>query len=185
MTGAYRVLSGLLATAALSACGFTGNLRMNPGFASFGTPSTLHGADRKLALSFGPIPIRLATMMSRPFLHEEKWIPATLKDIRAVRVYTYDLHGDPATVKDHLEATSGELVDEGWSPVAVVREDGGLVSALTIQDEPTSIRGLVVMFNDDEQLVLVNVIGKLEPQTVVLALEELGVEFPVLAFEAS
>jgi hypothetical protein len=185
MTGACRVLSGLLAVAVLSACGFTGNLRMNPGFASFGTPSTLHGADRKLALSFGPIPIRLATLMSRPFLREEKWIPATLKDIRAVRVYSYELDSDPATIEEHLEATSDELIDEGWSRVAVVREDGGLVSALTRQEETTAIRGLVVMFNDEEQLVLVNVIGKLEPETVVFALEELGVEFPMFAFDAS
>jgi hypothetical protein len=67
----------------------------------------------------------------------------------------------------------------------VVREDGGLVSALTRQEETTAIRGLVVMFNDEEQLVLVNVIGELEPETVVFALEELGVEFPMFAFDAS
>lgn len=185
MTEAYRVLLGLAAVAALSACGFTGNLRMNPGFASFGTPSTLQGTDRELALSFGPIPIRLATMVSRPFLREEPWIPATLKDVRAVRVYTYDLD-DPTVVEAHVEQTTDELVEDGWSPVAVVREDGGLVSALTmIEEEPPTIRGVVVMYSDDEQLVLVNVIGNLEPDTVVFALEELGVELPMLAFDAS
>ena len=43
----------------VSACGFTGNLRADPGFASFGAPARLNETDRRFALSLGPVPVRI------------------------------------------------------------------------------------------------------------------------------
>lgn len=171
----------LVATFALAACGFTGNLRMNPGFASFRSPTTLGATDRQFAISLGPIPLRLATMISRPVLgREEPWIPETLSAIRAVRVYVYQIDGDSEKVRRHVETTRSELVADGWELVAVVREDGGLVSALVMSEAPNVIDGMVVIFQDAEELVLVNVIGDIVPETFNAIMTGLEIELPVI-----
>jgi hypothetical protein len=180
MKGSQRwLLLGAL-TIALSGCGFTGNLRMNPGFASFRTPSTLPGADRQLGISVGPVPLRLATMVSRVVIREEPWIPDMLSDVRAVRVYFYDVARDGGRVTEHMEETRGELVADGWQQIVVVREDGGLACALVMPKDEEALSGLVVMFEDETELVLVNVIGNIEPSTFNTLMTGLDIDAPLL-----
>ena len=172
-----------LAALALSACGFTGNMRHDPGFASFQSPSLIPGADREFALSLGPVPIRLATMISRPLLHDEPWIPDVLRTIRAVRVYTYHIGDDDTETRHHLEDTRAELLEDGWEPIVVMREDGGFASAFVMQPDPSTVRGLVVMVLDDEELVLVNVMGKMTPKALGTIIEELDLDLPRMDVE--
>jgi hypothetical protein len=169
---------------ALASCGFTGNLRGNPGFASFGAPSTLPEADRQFAISLGPIPLRLATMVSRPiFNDDEDWISDALSDVRAVRVYVYEIDGETERVVDHMDATRSKLIVDGWDQLAAVREDGGLLTALVMHEQPETVRGVVVMYEEDEELVLVNVIGKIKPDTFSSLLEGLDIEIPMIEIE--
>lgn len=171
---------------ALASCGFTGNLRGNPGFASFGLPSTLPEADRQFGISLGPIPLRLATMVSRPiFNNDEDWISDALSDVRAVRVYIYEIDGESERVIDHMDATRSKLIFDGWDQLAAVREDGGLVSALVMHQQPEMVRGVVVMYEEDEELVLVNVIGKIKPETFSGLMEGLDIEIPMMEIEDS
>jgi hypothetical protein len=163
---------------ALGACGFTGNLRFNPGYAELGSPGIVD-TDRSFGLSLGPLPIRLA----RVFLADDPEISGILKDVKGVRVYTYEVDGDAERVNANMEESRGRLVERGWQPVVAVREDGGLVTALVrMDDEDERIRGLVVMVQDDEELVLVNVIGNLAPETFAFAMAELDIELPTMAF---
>jgi hypothetical protein len=181
MSRITRYLLLLVATFALAACGFTGNLRMNPGFASFRSPTTIGQTNRQFAISLGPIPLRLATMISRPVLgREEPRIPETLSAIRAVRVNVYDIDGDAEKVHRHVETTRSELIEDGWELVAVVREDGGLVSALVMNENPEIIDGMVVIFQDAEELVLVNVIGDIVPETFSTIMAGLDIKLPVI-----
>jgi hypothetical protein len=169
---------------ALSACGFTGNLRGNPGFASFGVPSTLPEADRQFGLSLGPIPLRFATMVSRPIFNEEEaWISDALSDVRAVRVYVYEVDGDTDRVIAQMDATRSKLIVDGWDQLAAVRDDGGLVTALVMHEQPELVRGIVVMYEDDEELVLVNVIGKIRPETFSSLMEGMDIEIPLMEIE--
>lgn len=171
----------LPALLALAACGFTGNLRGNPGFAAFGVPSTLPEADRQFGISLGPIPLRLATMVSRPiFNDDEDWIPDALSDVRAVRVYIYDIDGDLNRVIDHMDATRSKLIVDGWDQLAAIRDDGGLVTALVMHDRPETVRGVVVMYEEDQELVLVNVIGKIRPETFSGLMEGMDIEIPIM-----
>lgn len=52
------------------------------------------------------------------------------------------------------------------------------MTALVRLDEPDRMRGLVVMVQDDEEVVLVNVIGALKPETFAFAMDELGIDLP-------
>lgn len=180
------VLVLVAAGGAIGGCGFTGNLRLDPGFASFGTPATLRETDRDFALSLGPVPLRLATMISRPVLGaDEPWIPEALAATRAVRVYTYELDGETANVERHLEETADALVAAGWRAITAVRDDGEHVSALVMQPEPLLIRGLVVIARDEDELVLVNVIGRFRPDSLNAVLEGLELELPPIELDTS
>lgn len=166
----------------LGGCGFTGNLRFNPGYAELGSPGVAD-TDRSFGLSLGPLPIKLA----RLFMAGDPEISGILKDVKGVRVYTYEVDGDIARVNERMEESRGRLVDRGWQPVVAVREDGGLVTALVRMDEDADeqrIRGLVVMVQDEEEVVLVNVIGKLAPETFAFAMAELDVDLPTMALAA-
>ena len=145
----------------------------------------MRDAERAFALSLGPVPIRLATMISRPILKEDPWIPDTMKSIRAVRVYMYEIDGDKETVRMHIETTKGELETDSWEPIVAVREDGGHVSALVMPRELDSIRGLVVMYQDDEELVLVNIIGNIKPATFSTLMTEFDIEIPIIEIAAT
>jgi len=174
-----RAMCLIPAFLALASCGFTGNLRGNPGFASFRTPSTLREAEREFGISLGPIPLRLATMLSRPILDDEdEWISDTLSAVRAVRVYVYELDGETGRVIEHLTETRDNLVIDGWEPIAAIREDGKLVEALVKHDSPDVIRGIVVMLEEDEELVLVNVIGHIRPENFNDIMEGLEIDIP-------
>jgi Domain of unknown function (DUF4252) len=183
MNGATRAGLIVAAAAFVTGCGFTGNLRLDPGFASFRAPSTIHQVDREFALSLGPIPLRLATMISRPILRDEPWITDTLKSVRAVRVYAYEVDGGHERVQAHIERTKDELVTEGWEAIVAVREDGGLVRALVMPLEEEMVRGIVVMYQDDEDLVLVNVIGKIRPEMLATVMDGLDIEMPEIEIE--
>ena len=176
--------AGILAAAAcIAGCGFTGNLRMDPGFASFRAPSTMRHVDREFALSLGPIPLRLATMISRPILRDEPWITDTLKTVRAVRVYAYEIDDGPERVQAHIERTKDQLVTDGWESIVAIREDEGFVKALVMPVEHEMLRGIVVMYQDGDDLVLINVIGKFRPETIAKAMDGLGIEMPKMHIE--
>jgi len=180
----WRVVWLVPALLALASCGFTGNLRGNPGFAFFGVPSTLPEADRQFGISLGPIPLRLATMASRPiFNDDEDWISDALSDVRAVRVYVYEIDGESERVVDHMNATRRKLIVEGWDQLAAIRDDGGLVTALVMHQQPETVRGVVVMYEEDEELVLVNVIGKIRPDTFSILMEGLDIEIPMMEIQ--
>lgn len=176
------VLAVATSVLALAACGFTGNLRFSPGYAELGSPG-IADTDRSFGISLGPLPIKLAKV----FMAGDPEIAAILKDVRAVRVYTYDVDGDPERVNANMEESRGRLVERGWQPVVAVRDDGGLVTALVRMDDgddASRVRGLVVMVQDDEEVVLVNVIGKLTPETFAFAMAELDIELPTMALGA-
>jgi hypothetical protein len=173
----------LAASVFVTGCGFTGNLRMDPGFASFRAPSRIQHTDREFALSLGPIPLRLATMISRPILRDEPWVTDTLKTVRAVRVYAYEIDGGQEPVQAHIERTKDQLIADGWEAIVAVREDGGLVRALVMPLEEEMMRGIVVMYQDGEDLVLVNVIGKFRPETIATVMDGLGIEMPPIEIE--
>lgn len=186
MNGPGRWLACVPVALALTGCGFTGNLRMDPGFASFRMPATLRDTERETAVSLGPVPLRLATMISRPiFKDDDPWITETLSTIRAVRVYTYAIDGDFRNVERHVATTRAELLADGWHSVTAVREDGGLVAALVRHHEPHVVRGVAVLYQDEHELVLVNVIGSMQPESFGVVMARLDIDVPAMMLGAN
>lgn len=170
--GGVRLLIGACVLATLAGCGLTGNLRMNPGFASFspGLPDT----DREFALSLGILPLKIAKAVTK----DDPEIAALLGDLKAVRVYIYDVDGDPKRVREGIERTRGRLLDRGWDPVLAVRDDGEFATALVRGDRPHDIRGLAVMLQDSDEVVLINLIGDIRPETFAMVMAEIELDVP-------
>jgi hypothetical protein len=181
MKNAIRTLSILSVCLILGACGISGNLRGDPGYAAFESPG-MRDTDRSFALSLGPLPLKLA----RTFMDEDDEDAARiLKHLDAVRIYIYEVDGNPDRVMDRMQTTRDRLVAKGWEPAIATREDGGLVNVMVKMGGEQAIRGMVVMSLDGNELVLVNLIGEIRPEMFNSYMTELDVDTPDVDIDAS
>jgi hypothetical protein len=170
----------LLGLSLLVGCGFTGNLRSDAGFASFDSPG-LMSTDRVMALSLGPIPLRFARFMIDD--DDDPEAAMFLKELDAVRIYIYEIDRNPELVKQRMESTAQRLQQDGWHPAVAVREDGELVRVMFRMQGDELIRGMVVMVQDQEELVLINLIGDLRPAMFNSYMKELDIDTPDVTIE--
>lgn len=166
------LLAIVSACALLANCGILGNFRGNPGYASFGSPG-IQDTDRELALSLGPLPLKLARWIT----DDDPEIAALLDGLKAVRVYTYEVDGDALRVAGRMDDVRDRLVKQGWNQIVAVRDDGEHVTAL-VRMKAGAIRGLAVVVQDDEELVLVNVIGNIKPENFSSMMATLDIDLP-------
>ena len=109
----------------LAACGFTGNFRHDPGYADFGSLQRLD-AESDFGISLGPLPLQIAKWVT----HDDEEVGPFLRELRAVRVYTFEGIADSKQVETGVEKLIGELADDGWLTVAAVRDGEELISVL-------------------------------------------------------
>jgi hypothetical protein len=173
-------LAALSLVALLGGCGITGNFRADPGFAAFHSPGYAE-THRQFALSLGPLPL----MLARKITSGDPELAAMLDGVKAVRVYVYDVDGDREQVGKRLESAWNGLTERGWDSVVAVREDGGLASMLVRFDERAQVQGVAVMAQDVDEVVFVNVIGDIRPQTFSALMAQFDIEFPSLYVEES
>jgi hypothetical protein len=175
---ASRVFVLLAASLLLSACGITGNFRNDPGYAAFGSPGFLV-TDRELALSLGPLPLRVA----RWLLDDDPEIGPLLKQLRAVRIYTYEVSGHADEVARRVGDIHTALIDDGWLSVVAVREHDELTSVLLRPTSDGSNRGLTVIVQDPSEVVLVNLIGNVRLDLFNDYMREIDVEAPQIEID--
>ena len=175
---AARALGLTVLGAALAGCGITGGLRGNLGYARFGKLD-VEGADREFALSLGPLPLKIAKV----FVSHDPELASLLKGVRAVRVYSYAVegHDDDGAAAAHLDVITERLVREGWDQIVAVRDDGERVAALVRMAKGSpAIRGVAVVVYDEDELMLVNVIGNIRPQSFGMLMAELDLDLPAI-----
>jgi hypothetical protein len=170
-----RTLTVVIPALLLAGCGITGNFRNDPGYAEFGSPGPLD-TNREFGLSLGPLPLRLARWV---FDDDEEFGPM-LKDLRAVRVYTYEVAHDPEDVAQRIREMQSGLVEDGWLAIVTVREENELVSVLLQPAEHgrNGNRGLAVIVQDPSEVVLVNLIGNVRLDLFAEYMVDLDIEMP-------
>ncbi len=162
-----RVLALVLMIFTLASCGITAP-RSNEGYANLDSPG-MNDTDRTMALSLGPTTLRFAAR----FLDDEPETQALLRSLDGVRVRTYEVYGDIDRITRNVERMGGKLLDEGWDPVMLVREEGELVQ-MYIKSSAKGIHGLTIVSADGTEVVVVNVMGDIDPvyyTDVMLALD--------------
>jgi len=150
----------------ISSCGITAP-RGNEGYANLDSPG-MSDTDRTMTISLGKMPLRLAAR----FLDDEPETQALLRSLDGVRVRIYEVHGDSERIAKNFEHMGSKLNNDGWQPVMLVREEGELVQ-MYARSSASGIQGLTIVSADDEEVVVVNVMGDIDPKyygDVMLAL---------------
>ena len=160
-------LIGLVALM-LASCGITAP-RGNDGFANLDSPG-MNETDRSMTISLG----RTTLWFAAKFLDEEPETQALLRSIDGVRIRIYEVNedGDTDKIADNFADMGGKLLDDGWDPVMLIREEGELTQ-MYMKSSVKGISGLTIVSADDEEVVVVNVMGDIDPvyyQDVMLAL---------------
>jgi hypothetical protein len=150
---------GLLCAAVLlSACGITAP-RQSEGYANLESLGVLD-TNRTMNFSFGPTLLRFAVR----HIDDEPELVDMLRSLEGVRIRIYEIDGDTAKVAARIESMSAHLREDGWEPVALIREENEQTHML-LRIKGERIRGLTVLVSDGvSEAVVVNLMGEIEPR---------------------
>lgn len=169
-------LAGL--TSLLTACGITGNFRNDPGYADFGPLQRLD-AESDFGLSLGPLPLKIAKWATQ----DDEDIGPLLRELRAVRVYTMEGIADPAEAASRAKQVTANLSQQGWLTVAAVRDGEEVTSVLLRPDRDFAHKGLAVIVQEPDEVVLVNLIGEIRLDFINGYLADLDVDVPQIEID--
>jgi len=155
--GIALVLVLLLIAFLLSSCGITAS-RSNEGYANLDSPG-ISDTDRTMSLSLGKTTLRFAAR----FLDDEPETQAMLRSLDGVRIRIYEVNGDTHRIAQNFERMGNKLDNDGWQQVMLVREEGELVQMFS-KTTASGIQGLTIVSADDEEVVVVNVMGDIHPE---------------------
>ena len=156
----------------------TGNFRNDPGYADFGPLHRLD-ADSDFGLSLGPLPLKIAKWVT----HDDEDIGPLLRELRAVRVYTMEGIADPAEAASRAKQVTANLSQQGWLTVAAVRDGEEVTSVLLRPDRDFAHKGLAVIVQEPDEVVLVNLIGEIRLDFINGYLADLDVDVPQIEID--
>jgi hypothetical protein len=160
------LLALVLMALVLSSCHITAP-RGNDGYANLDSPG-MRDTDRTMGLSLGRTTLRFAAR----FLDDDPQTQALLRSLDGVRIRIYEVHGDSERIAQNFSHMGNKLNNDGWNPVMLVREEGELVQMFA-KSSGAGIQGLTIVSADSEEVVVVNVMGDIDPKyysDVMLAL---------------
>jgi hypothetical protein len=173
-----RTVAAALAALLMAGCGITGNFRHDPGYAAFGAMGAL-AEDRELGLSLGPLPLAVARLV----LDDDQEVGPILQDLRAVRVYSYNVTRDAENTAQQVRAVQSRLLDDGWIALITVNEPAEQTAVLLRPDSCGRNRGLAVIVQDPQEVVLVNLIGNVRLDLFADYMAELDVDTPEIEID--
>ena len=163
----------------LTACGLTAP-RSSEGYAdleSLGVRDT----DTVMTLSIGPALLRFAAS----HMDDEPETRELLRSLDGIRIRIYEINGDARRVATRINAMSGNLQQDGWEPVLLIRGDDEATHML-IRVVDQQICGMTVLVIDrfhvrqdgDSEAVVINLMGGIKPQQFSDVMVALDVEAP-------
>lgn len=155
--GITLVLVLTLTAFILSSCGITAS-RSNEGYANLDSPG-INDTERTMSLSLGKTTLRFAAR----FLDDDPETQALLRSLDGVRVRIYEVNGDTVQIAKNFERMGSKMRNDGWQPVMLVREEGESVQMFA-KSSTNGIQGLTIVSADDEEVVVVNVMGDIQPE---------------------
>ncbi len=154
------VLTGILCTlVSLPVLAQEDELKDLAGFIDFGDLSATYG-EPSISINIGGTLLQFVGMMS------EEGNPETsemMSQLKGVRVFGYPVSGDPGVAKEKFAEVKSTLKSKGWEPVVQINEDDEQV-LIYMKMVGSSMEGMTVMTVDDEEVMFINIIGKLDPK---------------------
>jgi len=163
------VLLLILTALAVSSCGITAP-RSNDGYANLDSPG-IADTDRTMSLSLGRTTLRFAAR----FLDDEPETQALLRSLDGVRIRIYEVNGDSGRIAHKFERMAVKLGKDGWEPVMLVHEDDELVQMFA-RHTSRGMRGLTIVSAGDDEVVVINIMGNIEPDRFGDVMVALNVE---------
>lgn len=151
----------------ISSCGITAP-RSNEGYANLDSPG-VSDTNRTMSLSLGRTTLRFAAR----FMDEDPETQALLRSLDGVRVRIYEVDGNSQRIVRNFEHMSSKLINDGWRPVMLMQEQDELVQ-MYAKPHAGGIHGLTIVSSDRDEVVVVNVMGDIDPvyfNDVMLALD--------------
>ena len=103
---------------------------------------------------------------------------ALLRDLDGVRIRIYEINRNSDKVSARVEQMQVKLQREGWEPILLVREEDSQTHMLAkLRDD--RILGLTLLtIEDDEEVVVINLMGEIRPQSFSKVMVALDVDSP-------
>jgi hypothetical protein len=163
----------------LSGCGITAP-RSSEGYANLDSPG-MRDTDRTISLSLGRTTLRFAAR----FMDDEPETQALLRSLDGVRIRVYEVNGDTRRIQSNFEDMGSKLNSDGWTPIMLVAEDDELVKMFA-KTNGDHIRGLTIVSADEKEVVMINVMGEIDPARFSDVMVALDVnEAPVVQIAAA
>ena len=154
------VLTGILCTlVSIPALAQEDELKDLAGFVDFGDLSATYG-EPKISINIGGTLLQFVGIMSED---SDTDTSKVLSQLKGVRVFGYPVEGDATVAKQKFGEVKSTLKSNGWEPVVQVNEDDEQV-LIYMKMNGESMEGMTVMTVDDEEVMFINIIGKLDPR---------------------
>lgn len=177
------LLIGILVLVFVSTAGcvfMSGGIKSKPGYAKLATPS-IFSTDTTLALNFGPGSIKSAQWIIERlvgFTDKESEVPiqallTVLKDIQGLQLRIYEVENNQSTFDRAIDDSVATLTRENWETIIKVNEtDERVVIMQSVKEE--LITGLAVLVSTSEEAIFINLIGPLNPESIVAFAENIS-----------
>lgn len=114
--------------------------------------------DRTFSLSLGSTVLKFAAS----HIDDDPETKALLKSLDGIRIRTYEVNGDPERVVRNLVRMGEKLQGDDWEPVMLVQDDDEQVQMFA-KSSSEGIQGLTLITSDDREVVVINLMGDIEP----------------------
>ena len=170
--GSCTLFTGLLcALLALPVMAQEDELKDLPGFVDFGDLSSTFG-EPKISINIGGTLLQFVGLMSGESNPETAEMLSSLK---GVRVFGYDTQDDVEVASQKFAEVKNTLRSKGWEPVVQVNDDDEQV-LIYMKLNGTVMDGMTVMTVDDEEVMFINIIGKLDPQQLGKVMDNFDID---------
>ena len=163
-----KMLAALFCALLISGCGITAP-QGNAGYADLDSMGVFD-TDNTINISIGSGLLRFAAA----HIDDDPETRDLLRDLDGVRIRIYEIERNPDKVAARLQHMQSGLLEDGWDPVLLVREEGE-ETHLLVKIRGDRILGLTLLtMEEDSEVVVINLMGDIRPQSfsnVMVALD--------------
>ncbi len=170
--GIYTFFTGLIcALLAMPVMAQEDELKDLPGYVDFGDLSSSYG-EPKISINIGGTLLQFVSLMSG---ESDPEAAELLSNLKGVRVFGYDTQDDVEVASQKFAEVRGTLRSLGWEPVVQVNDDDEQV-LIYMKLNGTVMDGMTVMTVDDEEVMFINIIGKLDPRQLGKVMDNFDID---------
>lgn len=166
------LLSAFCALLSLPVMAQEDELKKLDGYVDFGDLSATYG-EPSISINIGGTLLQFVGAMSESSDPEAAKI---MSELKGVRVFGYPISEDASVAKQKFTEVKSTLKKKGWEPVVQVNERDEQVLIYMKLNESV-MEGMTVMTVDKEEVMFINIIGKLDPKQIGKVMDGFDVDF--------